>query len=520
MDDPAVLSIAITIFTLLLSYLTAKVFYWLWIKPKLIERHLRKQGINGTAYKLFYGDIHEFGKSIVRARATSHDLNHSIVYRVLPFIVQTTEKFGDICFYWMFTTPRIIIREPELIREALMNKSGHLERLPLPPYKRLTTGLTALAGDKWAQHRSIVSPAFHQTKLKAMVPDFCASCTEMVNRWHRLIGLDGAFKLDVWIELTAMTSDVISRTAFGSSYVEGKRIFELQEQLIALLLKPEGFPYIPLFRFVWTKDNQRRHQLNKEVNNLLTILIQKKEKAMKHDEKGHEDLLGLMLRSNEQAENNTNDAKLKGMSLQEVMEECKLFYFAGHETTAGLLTWTMILLSMNPSWKTRARNEVMEICGRSPFLNYESINQLKIVNVILLEALRLYPALAAHHRHTYKETKLGNIYLPAGVDLVLPTLMIHHDKNIWGDDAEEFKPERFCEGISKATNNKFSYFPFGWGPRFCVGQNFAMMEAKIAVAMILQNFEFELSSSYAHSPVGSITVKPQHGAPLIIRKLA
>ncbi|KAF9610050.1 hypothetical protein IFM89_019778 [Coptis chinensis] len=100
--------------------------------------------------------------------------------------------------------------------------------------------------------------------------------------------------------------------------------------------------------------------------------------------------------------------------------------------------------------------------------------------MILYEVLRLYPPAVLLTRATYKEMKVGEVLLPAGVELSLPTLLVHHDHELWGEDAEEFNPERFSGGISKATKNKVSFFPFGWGPRICIGQTFALIEAKLA----------------------------------------
>ncbi|KAL6192914.1 hypothetical protein ACLB2K_034000 [Fragaria x ananassa] len=134
------------------------------------------------------------------------------------------------------------------------------------------------------------------------------------------------------------------------------------------------------------------------------------------------------------------------------------------------------------------------------------------MSMIINESLRLYPPVIQLVRKTGREVRLGKFILPANIQVLIPNVAFHHDPQIWGPEAQLFKPERFSEGVAKATrDNMAAFLPFGMGPRICVGFNFATTETKIALSMILQRYTFTLSPGYVHSPLQFLTVRPQHG---------
>ncbi|XWS70081.1 hypothetical protein CRYUN_Cryun03dG0018500 [Craigia yunnanensis] len=461
----------------------------------------------------------EFIKQITEAWSKPMNLTHQIVPRVDPFTLDNVQKYGEISFCWTGTRPRLIIKDPELMKEVLANKQGHFQKPPLNPLILiLSRGLATLEGEQWSKRRRMINPAFHLEKLKGMIFIFSVSCGQMIEQWKEMASVQSSCEIDVWPELQKLTADAISRTAFGSSYEEGKKIFELQKELITLTIEAMQSLYIPGFRFVPTKKNQRTKKLDKDITSMLRNVIQRKEHGMRTGQAMADDLLGMLLQHNNQDALLENASGERGvLKIEGIIEECKQFYLAGQETTSSLLTWAIIVLALHPEWQEKAREEVLQACGKEP--DFEAISHLKIVTMILYEVLRLYPPVIALYQHTKKETKIREISLPAGVDITLPILLINHDPELWGDDAEEFKPERFSQGVSKASKDQLAFFPFGWGPRTCIGQNFANLEAKVALAMILQHFSFKLSPSYSHSPYTVMILQPQHGAQIILHQI-
>ncbi|XP_027340035.1 11-oxo-beta-amyrin 30-oxidase-like isoform X1 [Abrus precatorius] len=501
---------------------TWKVLNMLWLRPKRFERVLRSQGLQGNPYKLVVGDAKEMAKArkeaaISQKSANSLSNDKDIAPHLFTFIDHIVNKFGNYSFFWEGTRPKVILTNMEQIKEVF-NKNHDFEKPQLNPlFQLLSTGLANLEGEKWQVHRRIITPAFYLDKLKIMIPIFYQCCDDLVTQWEGMLSSDGKCEIDVWPFLQNMTCDVISKTAFGSSYEEGKKIFVLLKEQARTVTQLRTY-YIPGWWLLPTAINKKMRQINRDVRALLAGIVNKREKAMAAGEVLSNDLLGILLESNHKEMQENGNKKTAKMTNQDVVEECNAFYLAGQETTSVLLVWTMILLSRFPDWQERAREEVLNVIGNQK-PDYDGLSRLKIVTMILYEVLRLYPPIMYFSRAVKKDVKLGNLFLPKGVHISLPILLIHQNRDIWGDDATEFKPERFSEGVAKATKGQVSFFPFGWGPRVCVGQNFAMLEAKMALALLLRRFSFELSPSYAHAPVTVLTLNPKFGAHIIFRKL-
>ncbi|TYH82105.1 hypothetical protein ES332_D02G035100v1 [Gossypium tomentosum] len=225
------------------------------------------------------------------------------------------------------------------------------------------------------------------------------------------------------------------------------------------------------------------------------------------------DFLGLLVNAYHDSDENNR------LSMEDLVDECKTFYFAGQETVNSLLAWIVLLLATHGDWQDKARREVIDIFGnRNP--DSKGISKLKTITMIIYETLRLYGPSNGLQRRVTRKVQLEKLVLPANIDILVQNIALHHEPHQWGDDVHLFKPERFEEGIAKATNyNAAAFFTFGLGPRSCIGMSFAITETKVAISMILQRYTITLSPTYVHSPMPILAIRPQHGIQVILESL-
>ncbi|RWW27822.1 hypothetical protein GW17_00007737, partial [Ensete ventricosum] len=465
-----------------------------YLTPRRIRRVMAEQGVHGPAPRFLVGNLKDI--AVLVKKTTSDDMEvrgHDIVGRLMPHYVLWSKTYGA---SWLQQQG-----SKHFVGQGLLMANGH----------------------SWFHQRRIVSPAFMADRLKLDLPlldynvitqshaGYMVTCTKkMIKSLHDAIAT-GDDEVEIGGYLTRLTGDIISRTEFDSSYEKGRRMFQLLESLQSLTARSSRYLWIPGSRFLPSRFRREIKEMKVRVERLLMEIIQSSKDGVEIGRSSSygRGLLGMLLSEAQK--------KREGFSysLPLVMDECKTFFFAGHETSALLLTWTVMLLATNPTWQERARAEVEQVCGDDP-PSSEHLPKLTLLTMIINESLRLYPPATLLPRMVFEDIKLGDLHIPKGLSIWIPVLAIHHDATIWGEDVHEFNPERFA-GRSFALTRHF--LPFASGPRNCVGQAYAMMEAKIILAMLLSSFSFAISDNYRHAPINVLTLKPKYGVPVYLRPL-
>ncbi|KAD4982921.1 hypothetical protein E3N88_19592 [Mikania micrantha] len=480
--------------------------------PILIQNAMRSQGIKGPSYRFLHGNNIEISNMRARSMGRPMDcFSHEIFPKIMPHVHSWVNLFGPIYLNWYGPQAQLVVTEAELVKEIMNNNNGAYPKIKLEGHakKLLGDGLSSTQGEKWMKLRKLANGVFHGESLKAsnMTPAMITSTETMLKRWKDYNGKE----IEVFQEFKVLTSDVISKTAFGSSYLEGKKIFDMLTKLTLNVSRNSHKIRLPgISDLIKSDDDKESEKLEQGIKDCILEIIRKRgeERSIMND------YLGELLVAS------CDEDDRKRISVDDMVDECKTFYFAGHETTASLLGWTVFLLATHPEWQEKARQEVLEVFGISANPNQDSIGRLNMINMILNESLRLYPPVPALKRKVETKVRLGQMTLPPDLELYICPLAVHHDSKIWGPDVHRFMPDRFKGGIAKATNNTpAAFLPFGFGPRTCVGSNFALVEAKIALVMILQRYRFKLSPNYVHSPVQIFMVRPQHGVQIILDDL-
>ncbi|TQD98186.1 hypothetical protein C1H46_016206 [Malus baccata] len=509
------------------------VYESLVLKPKRLRSKLEKQGIRGPPpSSILFGNIPDMNSiklKVMREKSTATEtsstsvskdrhvlIDHDWPSTLFPHLVQWRNHFGPNFTYLTGSIQQLSITDLEMVKEVCLCRSLNLGRPTFVSKDRkplFGQGIIASNGPIWLHQKKIIGPEFYFEKVKGMVDLMVDSTTTMLRSWESKIENEGGsavFEVDK--DLRSLSADIISRTSFGSNYSQGKEIFLKLRTLQKIM--PQGNTGVPGARHLPTKNNRLIWRLEKEISAMILRVAKERSTEATCDK----DLLQIIL----EGAKNYEDANslFSGISQDSfIVDNCKSIYFAGHETTATAASWSLMLLAAHQDWQTCARAEVLEFC-RDGIPDADLLRNMKILNMVIQETLRLYSPSTVVAREALEDIELKGILIPKGTNIQIPIPIVHRLPDIWGPDGHEFNPKRFEHGIAGACKFPQAYMPFGVGARICTGQHLAMTELKVILSLILSKFSFSLSPEYQHSPAYTLVImEPEHGVSLHMRRV-
>jgi cytochrome P450 len=409
-------------------------------------------------------------------------------------------KFGDIFYYRAGWIHVYFLNHPALIESVLVSQSQNFAKDKVIQNSRwfLGEGLLTNEGSGWLRQRRLCQPAFHRERMASYGQTMSAFTEGMLTTWK-----DGDVR-DVHQEMMQLTMRIVAKVLFG---VEVKADTErVAAALNALMRHTSGGRMIlpPVVRHVPIPTMIRVKRAVRELDGIVNRII--RERRASGQDTG--DLLSMLIAA--------RDEDGSGMTDRQLRDEILTFLLAGHETTAVSLSWTWYLLSEHPEIGEKLRQELSQVLGgRTPQL--EDLPRLPFTERVVKESMRLYPPAWSLARTTIKELELSGYPIPAGSNVVMSPWIMHRDPRFF-EQPEKFNPDRWTTEASQLLP-RFAYFPFGGGPRLCIGASFAMMEAALLTATIAQRFQLCLLPGHPVTTLPSITLRPKHGMMMSMSKI-
>jgi cytochrome P450 len=425
----------------------------------------------------------------------------------LSFFQGLARDYGDVCQFRMFGRPVVLLTNPDYIRGVLVDdnknfvKSSFYDRLKLV----LGTGLLTSEGEFHKRQRRLIQPAFHRKRIAAYGTAMTDSCATLAETWR-----DGKV-VDVAQEMMRLTLTIISKTMFSRDTRGADDIGGAVSTLNSFVTNPL-MGIAPNLALRLPLPVSRRARKAAQLLDATVFRIIEEHRASGRDTG---DLLSMLLLAREENGETDQPGTLSpngmansGMNDAEVRDEVMTIFLAGHETTANALAWTWHLLSQHDAVEVQLQAELEDVlAGRIPTV--DDLPRLTYARMVLDEVLRLYPPAWLIARKALNEYRVGRYAVRAGQDVMLSPYVMQHDPRYFADPFD-FKPERWTDEF-RASLPEFAYFPFGGGPRLCIGESFAKMEAVLLMATIAQKWKPRALPEHPVKPMPVVTLRPRYG---------
>lgn len=421
----------------------------------------------------------------------------------IRFLTRLTEQYGEVVYFKLGPQPVFLLNNPEHIRDVLITHNKQfMKGEGLQRAKRLLgEGLLTSEGEFHLRQRRLAQPAFHRQRIAAYGMTMVEYADRLSNRWQP------GEELDVDREMMRLTLAIAGKTLFDADVeTEADEIGDALSQAMAMfnyLTLPfsqllEKLPIPAMKRF-----KAARLRLDETIYRMI------RERRESGEDRG--DLLSMLM----QARDTEGDGT--GMNDQQLRDEAMTIFLAGHETTANALTWTWYLLSQNPAVEAKFHAELDAVLG-GRMATAEDYPRLRYTEMVFAEAMRLYPPAWIIGRRALTDYRIEDYHVPARSIILMSQYLMHHNPKFF-PEPNRFDPKRWTPE-ARETRPQFSYFPFGGGPRICIGEQFAWMEGVLVMATLAQKWRLRLAPNHPIALEPIVTLRPKHGMKMTVERRA
>jgi cytochrome P450 len=413
----------------------------------------------------------------------------------LEFMLKA-RQYGDFVKFYFGPFPVYVASHPDVAHDIMVTNAASYYKSSITKQvlnQAVGSGLFTNDGDSWKRQRKLAQPAFHTKRIAAYADTMVDYAQQQIAPWQ-----DGK-TLDMEREMTALTMKIVGKTLFDAEVTEEDDI----GTAVRTVLRTVDIRFnrlLPLPEWLPTPENRQINRAMVTLNRVIQQYIDERRRT--GEDRG--DLLSMLMAAQD-------DDNGSGMSDKQLHDEAMTVFGAGHETTSGALTWTLYLLSQHPEIEAKLHEEVDRLNGRAP--TFADLPNLPYSDMVVKEAMRLFPPAWGVTREPIEDVTPGGYAVKKGAVVFINIYGIHRDERFF-PNPERFMPERFSPENEKSIP-KYAYLPFGAGPRVCIGNMFAMMEARLILATIAQRFKLALAPGQQVAPERVFTLRPKFGMQMV-----
>jgi cytochrome P450 len=416
----------------------------------------------------------------------------------IGFLTNIAHEYGEIASFQIGSQTIVLLSSPDFIKEVLVTHHQSFIKVARRGKSLLLgNGLLNSEGEFHRRQRHLVQPAFHHQRIAAYGASMVNYAVKFRDSWQH------DTTLDIASEMMQLTLAIVAKTLFNSDVESEAKEIGKAFTTILELFSASVMPFEELLEHLPLPRNRRRNKAIDFLNQTMRRIINER----RANDKDQGDLLSMLLLARDEEGDGT------GMTDEQVRDEAMTLFIAGHETTANALAWTWYLLSQHTEVEAKLHQEIDEVLGeRVPV--FQDLANLRYTEMVITESMRLYPPAWIMARRATVDYKIGGYHLPTGtIFLISPYVMHHHPK--YFPSPEQFQPERWNR---EKETSRYTYFPFGGGPRQCIGERFAWVEAILLVATIAQQWRMRLAPKHKVELQPLVTLRPKNGLPMILTR--